>query len=212
MSLDAASLQPIMLVDAIYALRAGPCSRIHKLIELPWCPFSPLFQVFDPAISQKRESLPLPLGFVVFLERQLRDASLAVQLRVFARSVLLMTSASMRFSGMIHIEWKFMSMDGMVLRGVSYRTKTSRQGMPWAVDGSGFLGCPQKQNQSWPVLYLHFLGTAWQSLAAQFGEDWSPDSLFVMWTADEFVPLSYSQALRSLRMLLASFFERFCVC
>ena len=102
-----------------------------------------------------------------------------------------------------------MSMDGMVLRGVSYRTKTSRQGMPWAVDGSGFLGCPQKQNQSWPALYLHLLGTAWQPLAAQFGEDWSPDSLFVMWTADEFVPLSYSQALRRLRMLLAFFSNDF---
>ena len=154
MSLDAVSLQPVMLVDAVYAMRADPCAKIHasnsikairwitKVLELPWNPYSPVFQIFDPQVKQKRESLPLPLGFVVFLERQLREESLACQTRVFAGSVLLMISASMRFSDMIHVDWKSMSMDGVILRGVSYRTKTSQQGMPWAVDGSGFMLLP----------------------------------------------------------------------
>ena len=217
MSLDAASLPPVMLIDAIYALRADPCAKIHasnslkaikwvtKLLELPWNPYSSLFQVFDPQVKQKRESLPLPLGFVVFLERQLRDANLACQTRVFAGSLLLMICASMRFSDMVHVEWKSISMDGMVLRGVSYRTKTSQQGMPWAIDGSGFLGHAQSCGQSWPALYLQLLGTVWDSMAARFGKDWSPDCLFVMWSEEEFAPLSYSQALRRLRMLIEAF-------
>ena len=42
-------------------------------------------------------------------------------------------------------------------------------------------------------------------MAARFGKDWSPDCLFVMWSEEEFAPLSYSQALRRLRMLIEAF-------
>ena len=211
-------LSAVQLVDAVFALRADPANKIHatnslkairwlkKLLELPWETASPLLQIFDaPKDRQRRESLPLPPGFVVQLERLLRSSELAVQDRIFCGSVLLMISASLRFSDMLHVDWRTLSLDSFDLRGITYRSKTSCQGVPWAIACEGLLGQPLTQAATWPAIYLELLGAVWDEVYAVLGVGFVPDTLFFAWHQGEFSPLTYGKTLYRLRALLREF-------
>ena len=208
----------VQLVDAVFSLRADPTNKIHatnslkairwvtRVLHLPWDTASPLLQIFDaPKDRQRRESLPLPLAFVAQLERLLRAPDLPTQHRIFCGSLLLMVSASLRCCDMLHVEWQTLSLDGFNLRGITYRSKTSSQGMPWAIACEGFLGSPASQAETWPALYLQLLGDVWDEVWRALGDDFLPDTLFFSWHCGEFAPLSYGQTLCRLRALLRDF-------
>ena len=215
---DLEQFTAVQLVDAVFSLRADPTNKIHatnslkairwitRILRLPWDTASPLLQIFDaPKDRQRRESLPLPLAFVAQLERLLRASDLPTQHRIFCGSLLLMVSASLRFSDMLHLEWKTLSLDGFNLRGVTYRSKTSCQGMPWATACEGFLGSPVSQAETWPALYLQLLGNVWDEVWRALGDEFLLDTLFFSWHCGEFAPLSYGQTLCRLRALLREF-------
>ena len=203
---DLEQFTAVQLVDAVFSLRADPTNKIHatnslkairwitRILRLPWDTASPLLQIFDALKDrQRRESLPLPLAFVAQLERLLRASDLPTQHRIFCGSLLLMVSASLRFSDMLHVEWQTLSLDGFNLRGVTYRSETSCQGMPWAIACEGFLGSPISQAETWPALYLQLLGNVWDEVWRALGDEILPDTLFFSWHCGEFAPLSYGQ-------------------
>ena len=54
-----------------------------------------------------------------------------------------------------------MSVDGRTLRGLCYRTKFCKSGVPFAALGEGLLGSVLCDDQSWPFVYLSLLGEIW---------------------------------------------------
>ena len=156
-----------------------------------------MLQFFDcPRDRQRREALPFPLRFASFLESRLRESQLPLVERAFAGAVLLLIVSSLRFSDASHVEWQSLSMDACDLRGLSTRTKTSSNGMPFAASGLCFLGCPATPVSSWVCHYLQVLGCLWDEMCSHFGDDFCPDTLFFLWDPREpvFSPMSYAQA------------------
>eukprot|EP00439_Symbiodinium_sp_Y106_P000958 s9670_g1.t1 len=177
LGVDFALVQPLDVIDAIYALRVDEGVR--------------------------RESLPLPVSALVFFERILRTSAEPRAIRVIAGSFLVLVTASLRFSDAQHILWSSLSVDGRTLRGLCYRTKSCKSGVPFAALGQGLLGSLVRDDQSWPFTYLYLLGEIWDEACEVLGSDFVPDSLFFVWEAAEFAPMTYGQALRILRVLLA---------
>ncbi|CAE7038940.1 unnamed protein product [Symbiodinium sp. CCMP2592] len=217
LGIDLQAMSAVQVIDAVCALQSEPSLQIHstntlkalrwltKVLQLDWCVHSPLLQFFDgPKDRQRKEALPFPLQFAAFLEGVLRSASNSLATRAFAGGVLLLLMSSLRFSDASHVEWRSLSMDGFDLRGLSTRTKTSSNGMPFAATGLGFLGCPDTPMQAWVPHYLWVLGVLWDEMCRQFGEMFCPDTLFFLWDAKEpaFMPMTYAQALYRLRKLL----------
>ena len=66
--------------------------------------------------------------------------------RIFAGSLLVAIMSSLRYSDAMHIRWSSLSLAGAVLRGVIYRSKACRPGMPFGLDGSGLLSAPTFSN------------------------------------------------------------------
>ena len=211
-----ASVQPLDVIDAIYALRVDEGSYVHpsnslkafrwlcKTLELPWQPYSPLMRIFDPDPNRvRRESLPLPVSALVFFERVLRSQDEPRAIRVLAGAFLVLVTASLRFSDAQHVLWSSISVDGRTLRGLCYRTKSCKSGVPFAALGEGLLGSVVCDDQAWPFIYLSLLGEIWDETCEVLGSDFVPDSLFFTWEASEFAPMSYGQALRILRILLS---------
>ena len=175
---------------------------LAKTLELSWPLGSPMFRVFDAARDrQRRESLPLPLGFLVFLERLLRDEQAETAMRIVAGAFLVMVGASLRFSDVTHVKWNELSMDTLDLRGIVCRTKMARSDMPFAVAGDGMLGVVDCQGRAWPAVFLMLMSSVWQEARDCLGAGYVPDVL--LFTCAEFRPWSYAQALKILRDLLA---------
>ena len=196
------SLSAVQLIDIVCAMRSEPRQKIHstnslkairwlvKILQLEWCVFSPMMQFFDgPRDRQRREALPFPLRFASFLESRLRAVEMSLGERAFAGAVMLLIVSSLRFSDASHVEWRSLSMDAFDLRGLSTRTKTSSNGMPFAASGLGFLGCPGTPVSSWVCHYLQVLGCLWDQMCSHFGDAFCPDTLFFLWDPDE--PVSF---------------------
>ena len=97
-------------------------------------------------------------GFVAQLDRLRRSSELAGRESDACGSVLLMFSAPLAFSDVLRVDWRTLNLDSFDLRGLTYRSKTSRQGVPWAVPCEGVLSQPWPQAETWPALYLQLLG------------------------------------------------------
>ncbi|CAE7588581.1 unnamed protein product, partial [Symbiodinium necroappetens] len=85
------------------------------------------------SIVERRESAPLPLSFVIFLERRVLDTSLSSQQRIIAGAFLLCIFASLRFSDALWCPPGRLSITGECLLGVCLKTKTTRRAMPFGV-------------------------------------------------------------------------------
>ena len=62
----------------------------------------------------------------------------------------------------MHVKWNELSMDGLDLRGLVYRTKMARSGMPFAVAGDGVLGVVDCQGRAWPAVFLMLMSPVWR--------------------------------------------------
>ena len=91
----------------------------------------------------------------MFLERLLRDEQAETATRIVAGAFLVMVGASLRFSDVMRLKWTELSMDGLDLRGLVYRNKMARSGMPFAVAGDGMLGVVDCQGGAWPAGFSH---------------------------------------------------------
>ena len=109
--------------------------------------------------------------------------------------MLVCCNASLRFGDSQHIEWASAVVDNQVLRGISWRTKTSRSGCPFGFLCAGFHG-GSGLSRAWVGHYLSCLNTLWRRIHA-----FAPR---LGCSNDSFAPLSYAAALKSLRTLLVT--------
>ena len=149
-------------------------------------------------VSPRKESIPLPLAFVVWLETRILMDAFDVSTTVFAGAVLLCIWGSLRFSDVQHVVWSDSILDDTSFRASSYRTKTSRF-MPFGVHCGGFYQRPA--SQSWVYRWLQ----AFESIAHDHLQSSSPpDFGFMRVEAGSLSPLSYCSTLAALRSLLSS--------
>ena len=118
-------------------------------------------------VSPRKESIPLPLAFVVWLETRILMDAFDVSTTVFAGAVLLCIWGSLRFSDVQHVVWSDSILDDTSFRASSYRTKTSRF-MPFGVHCGGFYQRPA--SQSWVFRWLQ----AFESIAHEHLQSSSP--------------------------------------
>ena len=92
--------------------------------------------------TDRKETLPLPLDFIGFLEALVLDTASEVCTVAFAGSVLAMIWSSLRFSDAGHVRWLTLvcDLDHHVIRGIAFRTKMSKRGMPFALQARGLIG------------------------------------------------------------------------
>ena len=212
------SLSDALAADAIFVLhRAGEeClghpSNVLKAVRWvtktlepdPWPNlWSSLFGIFAASgASEREESVPLPCGFLAWIERSILGGELSEYFVCFAGAVLLCCNCSLRFGDSQHVDRSSIVVDNQVLRGVSWRTKTSRSGCSFGFLCAGFYG-GSDLSQTWVGHYLTCLNSFWHKVRA-FAPNSTPDCLFFWVSNDSFAPLSYAATLKSLRTLLVT--------
>ena len=145
------------------------------------------------SIVERRESAPLPLSFVIFLERRTLDTSLSAQQRIIAGSFLLCIFASLRFSDALWCPPGRLSITGECLLGVCLKTKTTRRAMPFGALAGGFL---HRGAQGWAHAWLHLVQVALQA-TAMLHPNFTPDFLLARLGPDAAQPLFLAPMSRS---------------
>ena len=117
---------------------------------------SPLCRAFSVASapSEHRESLPLSLSFVVWLEQSVLDPGTAPAQVLRLGFVLVCVWASLRWGDSIWVPPARLQyqLSVQALVGVSVRTKTTKRGMPWGLLAHGFLGSPASLGAPFPFV------------------------------------------------------------
>ena len=205
-----------LFLDAFFALSRssedGPLSNSQnvlkalrwykKLLGLCTLPdlYGPAFSLMSASAEQeKKESIPLPLAFVAFLESILLSDTASLEDQVWAGCFLTAISASLRFADCQHVRWSSLCVSQFLLRGICFRTKTTRSGAPWGLISFGPISCSDKPGMTWLPRWVAALDSIWFSLKRRFGPQTVPDCLFFFWNENAFMPASYSQTLCQLR-------------
>ena len=94
----------------------------------------------------RKEAPPLPLWILVQWERRILMSACTISEIIMLGSFLLMAWASLRFSDAQRIEMARMVLSTTDLRGIIWRSKTNRVGMPFGAMNSGILS---KGAHSW---------------------------------------------------------------
>ncbi|CAE7234320.1 unnamed protein product [Symbiodinium sp. CCMP2592] len=153
--------------------------------------------------ADRKEALPLPMFVLGLLERSLLLAEGSVQHRLFIGAVLVCCWSSLRLSDAQHTKWTSLQSGSWCLRGVNFRTKVSRRGVPFGLITQGIYGFKREFTRTWVAKYLSLLGEEWDAVVSRFG-DVTPDCLFFRSTDSEFAPMSYGEVLSALRCTLIS--------
>ncbi|CAE7409132.1 unnamed protein product [Symbiodinium sp. CCMP2592] len=122
--------------------------------------------------------------------------------RIWAGSFLVAIGASLRFADAQHVRWSTLCISNFTLRGICYRTKTTKGGCPWGLLSFGAFSSAEAWGMTWLPHWLGALDTVWADIRSRFGPQPEPDCLFFLWIESGFAPASYSQALQKLRYML----------
>ena len=109
--------------------------------------------------------------------------------------------ASLRFRDLLRSKPEAFSIQGHILHGISWRTKTSVSGQRWGVCCIGTATRPSTRH--WVFRFLEALQLAIDQSREHWGPNWSPDFLLPSW-ADPVpfsTPCSYHHALALFRFL-----------
>ena len=208
-----------LFLDAFFALSRsledGPLSNAQNVLKaLRWyrklLSLSILPDLYSPAFStlasgpskEKRESVPLPLVFHAFLERQVLSHDTPVDKTLFCGSVLTCIGGSLRFADAQHVAWTSLCPSAFSLRGICYRTKTTSRGAPFGLIGFGLYSTSEEWGSNWLSRWILLLDEVWTGLRSSFGQDLVADCLFFHSSESGFAPASYAQTLCRLRQLL----------
>ena len=107
--------------------------------------------------------------------------------------------ASLRFRDLLRTKPDSLCVQGHILRGISWRTKTSVSGQPWGVCCLGITTRPSDKH--WVFPFLEAIEISLTKSREYWGENWNPDFLFPSWT-DSIPfssPCSYHHALALIR-------------
>ena len=161
---------------------------------------SPLVNSFTRqiAVSDRKESLVFPLLVLVQWERRILTSTASITEIIVLGSLLLMCFSGMRFGDIQRMMIGRMQYDGKTLRGLSFRTKTCTNGVPWGIQCQGFLS---QGSFHWVHKFLMTLDTVLDSQ--------DPDKIdFLIPSADEneprspIVAMSYAEALYFVRRFI----------
>ena len=155
---------------------------------------------------ERRETAPLPLSFLVWLERQVLNTSLSSGHRLRCGMVLVCIWASLRWSDAQWSPPSHLHCDRHALIGTSVRTKVTSRSMPWAAFAPGFLTRPWT-NPGWGQAWLCLVQQAVQRTSA-VNPGFTPDFLVAHLGEDDHAPtfaapLSRDAGILLLRRLLA---------
>ena len=151
--------------------------------------------------KERRESLPLPLSFVSYLEQLILSPHCKPAIARTAGAILLCVGASLRFSDMQHVRWSSLVLDPTCLRGTSYRTKTG-VGVPWICSLDFCNSDRSGPATSWIVHWLSLLSVIWEDVQQQVDDSVDPDCLLFSYADDTNQPASYASGTRILRSFL----------
>ena len=201
LGLDMKSLSQVQAYDVMIQLYRLPedgeeipnsCFPLNTLKALRWMVkvtavgFPDLYSGLFHSVAHNRneadhrESTPLPLDFVAYLEHALLSETFP-NLRFVMGSLLVMIWGSLRFSDALHVRWGTLNYEQGVGRGISFRTKTSVRGAPFGAQGCGLYG---------GLLYSRRDGVV--LLPFHSGEE------------ELYVPMTYGECLATLRHLLSA--------
>ena len=100
------------------------------------------YSVDSRPARDRREAPPLPLLAVVAMERRVTSDECSMPESLLYGGLLCCVWASLRFGDVQRCRPDSVTLDGGVIRGLCWRTKTSRSGQPWGCLASGASGSP----------------------------------------------------------------------
>ena len=155
---------------------------------------------------ERRETAPLPLSFLVWLERQVLTTSHSAGHRLRCGMVLVCIWASLRWSDAQWSPPSHLHCDRHALIGTSVRTKVTSRSMPWAAFAPGFLTRPWT-SPGWGQAWLCLVQQAVQRTST-VNPGFAPDFLVAHLGDDDHsptftAPLSRDAGILLLRRLLA---------
>ena len=214
LALELGSLKQINIADILLSLHRGEVHISNALKALRWEAKAfhlrlpdlyggLLIGVESRVLSDRKEALPIPIFILAAWERFLLSEEGETGFRLFVGGLLVAANASLRFSDCQHVLWSSIQAGRDCLRAISYRTKSSRRGMPFGLLSCGYYGDPAAYYHSWVCKYLYLLGCEWDLITERFGET-VPDALFFLSDESEWRPMSYAQALSAFRGALVA--------
>ena len=161
----------------------------------------PLSKAYGLASSPqpRREAPPLPLSFVVWLEKSVLASTSSMADRLVMGALLLMVWASLRWSDAQWVSPADLVEDAESLRGMARRTKTTTRGMPFGALRSGLLGV--NNPSPWCAVWVNILRETLQRTALRC-QGFVPDFLIPQIGKDVDRPLYLSPMPRSQGILL----------
>lgn len=93
---------------------------------------------------------------------------------------LIATMASLRFRDMLRTKPESLGIQGHILRGISWLTKTSVSGQPWGVCCLGIATRPSSTH--WIFRFLEIADSGIGMSRQHWGKQWNPDFLLPSWT------------------------------
>ena len=149
---------------------------------------------------ERSEASPIPLAVLAAWEQRIISNQSSLPEIITLGCFLIATMASLRFRDLLRTKPDSLSIQGHILRGISWRTKTSVSGQPWGVCCLGITTRPSDKHWVFPFLEAIQIGLT--KSREYWGENWNPDFLFPSWT-DSIPfssPCSYRHALALIRL------------
>ena len=150
---------------------------------------------------ERSEATPIPVAVLAAWENRIIDSDAKPAEIVTLGCFLIATMASLRFRDLLRTKPLSISLQGHILRGISWRTKTSVSGQPWGVCCLGISTRPL--NGHWISKFLQTLEHGITQSQTYWGPDWEPDFRLPSWT-DSIpfsTPCSYHHGLALIRYL-----------
>ena len=180
-------LQRFLLLDAIFL---GKSAKIQYQIQNPKRHARNATRSSRPVPTSptntrsKKLTTNYPLSFhhtnqpTKGIFRCCRDSNRAeiIALRCF----LIATMASLRFRDLLGTKPQSLSVQGHILRSISWRSKTSVSGQPWGVCCLGISTRPSEKH--WIFRFLETIDLGISRSQRFWGQDWEPDFLLPSWT------------------------------
>lgn len=174
-NLDASPFQPatVLLADFLAEHAHGPLqvatayykglswmARHAQLPDLMDALQSPVCKAYlqSSTISEKRESAPLPLSFVIYLESMVLAKTTAPGDVLQLGSILFMIWSSLRWSDALWISPDTLTIQQHAMFAIASHTKTTNRGMPVACFVFGLLG--HHGATAWAQLWLNVVHQA----------------------------------------------------
>ena len=141
----------------------------------------------------------IPLAVLAAWEQRILSDDSSLPEIITLDCFLIATMASLRFRDLLRTKPGTISIQSHILRGISWRTKTSVSGQPWGVCCLGIVARPSVKH--WVFRFLEAIQIGTDKSRNHWGPQWSPDCLFPSWTdAIPFSsPCSYHHALAFIR-------------